>query len=316
MKPCVCLTAITLICLPAMLADPQDKSHFVVRGEIVSGRYAAGTLTVELSGGGMSAESAVVNADNTFEFRSVLPGMHQLRVLGGTGHVLHEEFVSISGPAQTLSIRVPDPPDASRSAGNVVSLQSLRHKVPSGARKAFDNGEQALGKGDLPQARILFRQAVAIDPEFADAYNELGGVEAELKHLPEAAEQFQKAVEVEPEHPMAIANLCIVLAKLQRLHEAGQVARRALKVVPADGRIHYILGASILQDGGAPSEAIAEFERATSTVRAAHIIAAELLAREGHQDAAIQHLETYLSTAGPDDSLRSKAEAHLAALRK
>ena len=317
MQPRLCLTAIVLIALPAMLADPQDKSHFLVRGEIVSGRFATGSLTVELSGGGMPvSESVAVRPDNTFEFRSVSQGMHQLRVLGSTGQILHEEFVSIVSPAQTLSIRITDPPDASRAAGSVVSVQSLRHKVPPAARKAFDNGEQAVTKGDLVKAQALFGEAVTIDPEFADAYNELGGVDAELKHLPEAAEQFQKAVDLVPEHPMAVVNLSIVLARLQRLHEAGQVARRALQIAPADGRLHYILGASLLQDGAAPDVIIAEFERATASVRAAHIIAAELLAKEGRQEAAIQHLETYLSTAAPDDALRGRAEAHLAALRK
>lgn len=311
------LAAIAWMALPAMPAQWQENQHFIIRGEIVSGRLPAGSLTVELSGNGMAPmETVSVAPDNTFELRSVTPGMHELRVIGSTGQVLHEEYVNISGPSQTLSIRLAEPPDASRSAGNVVSLQALRHKVPSAARKAFNSGEQALAKGDLQQARTSFANAIAMDPEFADAYNELGGVEVSLKHLPEAAEQFQKAIELVPEHAMALPNLSIVLARMQRLHEAGQVARRALQIAPGDGRMHYILATSMLQENRPMDEVIAEFERATATVRAAHVIAAELLVKAGRPEKAIQHLEAYLSTAGPNDAMRSKAEAHLAALRK
>jgi tetratricopeptide (TPR) repeat protein len=300
-----------------MMGQRQENAPMVIRGEIVSGRPTAGPLTVELAGNGaMPTESAAVNADNTFEFRSVTAGMHLLRVIGPDGQVIQQENVNISSPVQTISIRLSDPPpNANRSTGSVISVQQLRHKVPPPARKAFDKGEQAVAKGDLQEARSAFQEAVTIDPEFADAYNELGGVESSLKHLPEAAEQFQKAVELVPEHPMALPNLSIVLAKMQRLHEAGQVARRALQIAPNDGRMHYILGASLLAEDGTFEQIIAEFERAAETVRAAHVIAAELLAREGKSDEAIRHLETYLATAPADDSLRAKAEARLAALR-
>lgn len=317
MKLGLYVMATALMSIPAMLAQRPEISPLVVRGEIVSDRTIAGPLTVELSGNGTSPqETATVNADNTFEFRSATPGMHQLRVIGSGGQVLHEENVAIAGPNQTLSIRLPEQPDANRSAGGVISLQQLQHKVPAPARKAYDKGEQAIAKGDVLQARGLFQEAVSIDPEFADAYNELGGAEASLKHLPEAVEDFQKAVDLVPEHPMALPNLSIVLAKMQRLHEAGQVAKRALQIAPADGRMHYILAASMLEGDAPMDTVIAEFERATSTVRAAHVIAADLLAKQGHKQEAIQHLETYLADATASDALRPKAEARLAALRQ
>jgi tetratricopeptide (TPR) repeat protein len=318
MKLGLCVTATVVMTVPAMLAQRPEISPLVVRGEIVSGRNIAGPLTVELSGNGMAPqETATVNPDNTFEFRSATPGMHELRVIGAGGQVLHQENVAISRAAQTISIRLPDQPDANRSAGGgVISLQQLQHKVPAPARKAFDKGEQAIAHGDLLLARGSFQEAVSIDPEFADAYNELGGAEAGLKHLPEAAEDFQKAIDLVPEHPMALPNLSIVLAKMQRLHEAGQVAKRALQIAPTDGRMHYILAASMLAEDAPIDDVIAEFERSTSTVRAAHVIAADLLARQGRKQEAIQHLETYLSTATADDALRSKVEASLAALRQ
>jgi len=300
-----------------MMGQRQENAPLFVRGEIVSGRAIAGPLTVELAANGtVPAESTTVNADNTFEFRSATQGTHLLRVIGPDGQVIYQENVNISSPVQTISVRLPDTPsNANRSGGGVISLQQLRHKVPPPARKAFEKGEQAFAKGDMQEARNAFQEAVTIDPEFADAYNELGGVESNLKHLPEAAEQFQKAIDLVPEHPMALPNLSIVLAKMQRMHEAGQVAKRALQIAPNDGRLHYILAASLLADQGPLTEVVAEFERAADTIRAAHVIVAEILAQQGRTDEAIKHLETFLALAPSDDSLRAKAEARLSSLR-
>jgi len=317
MKLWFCVTVTALMSLPAMLAQPQEISPLMIRGEIVSGGPAE-SLTVELSGNGMmTAESASVRPDNTFEFRSATLGQHELRVVGSGGQVLYQEIVNVSSPAQIISIRMVDTrPNASRSVGGPISLQQLRHRVPPQAQKAFNRGEQAFAKGDLLVARTAFLDAIESDPEFADAHNELGGVEAGLQHLPEAAEQFQKAIDLVPQHPLALPNLSIVLAKMYRLHEAGEVARRALQIAPADGRIHYILGASLLDENGDIDEIITEFERSAGTVRAAHIVVADLLANEGRTQEAREHLKAYLSSAAPDDPLRAKAEARLATLKE
>ena len=317
MKCCLCVTVMLLMASGVTWAQRQENRTAVVRGEIVSSRPVIGSLTVELSGNGMApSESVSVNADNTFELHSATAGIHQLRVISGAGQVLHEENVNIWGGAQTLSIRLPDAPDANRSTDSSISLQQLRHKVPAAARKAYQKGEQAAAKGNLLQARSSFQEAVTIDPEFADAYNELGAAEAGLKHLPEAAEYFQKAIELVPEHLYALPNLSIVLAKMPRLHEAGEVARRALRVVPNDGRMHYILATSLLAEPARLDEAIDHFERAAATIPSAHVTAAELLAKSGRSQEAIRHLEQYLLLAAGDDSLRPKAEARLAELRQ
>src|SRR5207244_6051795 len=103
---------------------------------------------------------------------------------------------------------------------------------------------QAATKRSYLSAVESFRQAVALDPEFSDAYNELAAAEAELGDLSRAADDFQKAIDLDPEHPLALPNLSIVLAKMARYREAGAVARLALKVAPGSCKIHYILAVS------------------------------------------------------------------------
>jgi len=314
MQQKVRLIALTILVLAAGRAEPVQPETMIVRGEITSSSPLGGSMTVELSGDGMRFETAFVNADSSFEFRSVTPGMHQLRVLGANGQVLYQEYVSVN-PNQNLSIHLPEQPPAKRAGDSTVSLQQLQHKVPPAAQKAFEKGERAATKGNLDQARTCFEEAVTRDPEFADAYNELGGVNASQNHLPEAAEQFQKAINLVPEHRKALPNLSIVLAKMDRFHEAGQVARRALQFVPGDSRMHYILAASLVDEHGNIDEILAHLDRAAADIPSAHLAAADLLAERGRSEEAIHRLEGYLERAAPGDALRPKVEARLAQLR-
>jgi tetratricopeptide (TPR) repeat protein len=319
MKTCLRITGISVLIAAAMFGQgPDGRRGFQVRGELSPLPPGSGILTVELStneSGGI--ESAVVNPDGSFEFRSAQPGAHELRVMSTGGMVLHQETVLISSVNQPISIRLPQSSSPSPSPANsTISAQQLGHKVPVLARKAYDKAEQAEAKGEHEQAIELFREAVSIDPEFADGFNELGAVEAATGDLQRAIEDFQKAVDVAPDHRLALANLSIVLAKTQRFDEAVLVARRALRVMPNSGTMRYVLATSLLFASGDSDEVLDNLERATSEIPLAHLLSAELLVRRGKRDEAIRHVEEYLKVVPPDDKERNRAETMLIELKK
>ena len=300
-----------------MQTIPQNSRGVPVRGEIETGSVITGNVTVELAATGASrSDSTAVNPDGRFEFASIAPGSYWLRVVTGSGQVIHEEAVTINGSQQTLTIRLKDENRANRASGSSISVQQLTHKVPRQAQKLFDKGEQAASKGDQQAAADFFRQAVAADPEFVDAYNDLGAAEVALGELPDAAEQFQKAVNLVPEHRLALPNLSIVLAKMKRFHEAAEVARRALRVLPRTAQMQYILAIGLLADNKEPQEAIKNLRGASSEIPKAHIVAAQVLAENGRREEAVQELEEYLRTQPADDAERPKVEALLTQLRQ
>jgi len=177
-------------------------------------------------------------------------------------------------------------------------------------------GRDAAAKHSYRDAADSFREAVTLDPEFADGFNELGTVEAELGDLAHSVDDFQKAVDLEPDHPYALPNLSIVLARLRRFHEAGLVARRALKVAPRACKIHFILAVSLMDENGDAGEVIDHLERATDEVPKAHLVVADLLVRLERPQDAIRHLEAYLQVTTPDDPYRSTVQARLAELNQ
>jgi tetratricopeptide (TPR) repeat protein len=317
MKSCLFLAGMSVFAVGAMWAQPVDRlKEFSVRGEVSTSKPLIGGFTAELTPPAGIREVANIGVDGRFEFRSVQPGPQELRVVGPGGTVIYQETVVVNGPNQVLAVRLPEENNVPRPTSGSITIQQLQHKVPIQAKRAFDRGEQAVAEGKNEESVEAFRQAVTIDPEFVDAWNELGAAEAATGDLAAAAKEFQKAIDIAPEHPMALPNLSIVLARLGRFHDAGTVARRALKVVPNSGRVRYILAASILIEGGDSNEALENLEKATSEVPKAHLVASDVLVMQGRQQEAIKHLEEYLKVAPSDDKERPNVEARLAALRQ
>ena len=313
----VCAGLVLLVVASAQIQPSAQIGRGVpVRGEIETGIVLTGNVTVELASSGTArSESAPVTPDGRFEFSSVATGAYWLRVIAGNGRVLHEEAVSINGSQPTLTIHIKDEQRANRSSESTISYQQLTHKVPRQAQKAYDKGLQSASKGDARAAAEFFGEAVAVDPEFVDAHNELGAADEKMGKLPEAAEQFQKAIDLAPEHHLALPNLSIVLAKMRRFHEAAEVARRALRVLPGMAKMQYLLAVCLLADHKEPAEAIKNLRSASAEIPKAHLVAAEALVDEGKTDEAVLELEQYLATKPKDEALRAKVEARITELK-
>jgi tetratricopeptide (TPR) repeat protein len=317
MKACFRFAGIGVLAAAVVLAQPNPGTGFRVRGEVSPLPPGAGILTVELSGSGTGpAVTAVVASDGSFEFHAPLSGAYELRLMSG-GTVVHQETVFVNSSSQPISIRLSAPPSTgTRPSQNTVSLKQLSHKIPPQARKAFDKGEQAEGKGRYQEAADFFREAVSIDPEYTDAFNELGAMQARQGDLPHAAESFRKAVDVAPEDAMGLSNLSIVLAKMRKFDEAAEVARRAVRVMPGSGTVRFVLATSLLLGSGDSPEVLDNLERSAPEIPRAHLVAAQLLARRGRREDAIRHVEDYLRAVPDSDQDRERARALLEELRR
>ena len=138
MKLNVPLIALLVFVLTAGRVESAQPETIAVRGEITSSSPVASGLTVELAGNGMGFQSTFVNPDNSFEFRSVTPGVHELRVFASNGQVLYQEYVSVN-PNQTLSIRLPEQSSKGRS-DSTISLQPVSIEGNTGLNVAAGIG--------------------------------------------------------------------------------------------------------------------------------------------------------------------------------
>lgn len=287
-----------------------------VRGRVWSDNPIPGSATVELIGSVGTATSAVVDASGSFELQGLAPGQYQLRLTSGDGHVVHEEVVFIAGGDQSLSIYMASAPSTVKLNEATVSVHQLEHRVPARAQKEFDRGRAASMKENQTAALDHFLKASQIDPEFADAFNGIGVTFLALGEFQQAVDEFQKAIDLVPDHRGATANLCVALSRLDQPHEAAKVARRALRLDPSLLKVRYVLGLSLILEGGDKSEALDNLQRAAADIPKAHLLAARILAETGQREKAAKHVAEYLQAPSGDGINRQKIEAWLVQLQQ
>ena len=86
--------------------------------------------------------------------------------------------------------------------------------------------------GHKAQAAERFRQALELDQDFVDAWNNLGNVLAELGEADEAVEALEKALELDPDYGDAHYNLADVLDSQGRKEQAAEHWRSYLRQQP------------------------------------------------------------------------------------
>jgi tetratricopeptide (TPR) repeat protein len=86
------------------------------------------------------------------------------------------------------------------------------------------------GKSDI--AVELIRKAIAIKPDYAEAYCNLGNALKELDQLEETEKSYRRSIELNPHFAHAHSNLGVLLQETGRMKGAEQSCRRALELNP------------------------------------------------------------------------------------
>jgi tetratricopeptide (TPR) repeat protein len=127
-----------------------------------------------------------------------------------------------------------------------------------------------LTKDTNAQARQMFEKAVALDPQYADAYAALGGTywqewawrwSADPQTLERALALAQKAVALDDSLPFAHSLLSMVYGQKQQYDQALAEGERAIALDPNNAD-SYALQAEVLNYAGRPEEALRLVEQA------------------------------------------------------
>ena len=115
-------------------------------------------------------------------------------------------------------------------------------------------GLVALTQRDFDTAEACQREALRLDPEAADAHNNLGMLHYTQGRLAEAENCFRAAVRLRPAHPHATLNLGSVRQLCDHVGEAEGLFRRALALGADPARVKSNLALSLMEQGR-PEEA-------------------------------------------------------------
>lgn len=180
---------------------------------------------------------------------------------------------------------------------STVTLHELTHKIPKKAAKEYQQGIKAQSHGNRDAAIEHLRKAVAIDPQFWQALNNLGVNLAVTNRIDLGIEQLRKAIAVDPHAAVAYANLSLAFFfQEHKFGDAEQAARQNTAIDPLATTGPFILGTSLILQHKFTLEAEESLKKATRSFPQARIPLAVVLANRGQLDSARQELHLYLGT--------------------
>jgi len=125
-------------------------------------------------------------------------------------------------------------------------------------------------EGKYALAAQAYRDILAKNPRATIAWTNLGNAEMRLGRNPAAEEAFRKAIELDPESADALNNLAWLLFEEKRIAEAEPFARKAAGTHAPDAWMRLDTLARILAARGACDEAQTTFRQAIDSVPDAH----------------------------------------------
>lgn len=276
--------------------------HVRVRVLFTDNAHCDPSTQVQLSGAtGFAVDESTVNAQCVAEFFAVPGGNYQLTVTGA--EVASAESVNFSlSSGMTHDVEVQarrtgaDNAIPSYATSAFVSVREL--SVPSAAEKEFEKANRLIVKREWAKATERLRKAIAIYPQYAAAYNNLGAVYCRTGQVAPAREALQKAIALDDHMAMAYVNLGRVSFTAREFPEVEAFIGKALSLAAPDADELTLLASAQVADR--------HLDQAIETSRQAHrsqlnnhaylhVVAAKANELEGKDDAAVAELQQYLS---------------------
>lgn len=131
---------------------------------------------------------------------------------------------------------------------------------PSYADAYYNIGTIYLNKSQFREARENLEKAVGLDPADADAWNNLGMIYGEQEHYDRALQSFQRAVALRPTYILALQNLVKLYVYQKRIDAAKRVLQKAIAIDPAQPDLHLGLATLLVNENDLAGAKI-EFDR-------------------------------------------------------
>jgi len=160
----------------------------------------------------------------------------------------------------------------------------------------FQSGRLALRQNQLPEATAQLQKALALRPDLAEGWLELGKVHAIEGKPTLALEDYERERRLAPADARVYYHIGKALSNLNRRSEAIQQLRRAVELKPDYWEAHYALGEELAFSSQIP-EARSEFEqviRLRPNFSMAHFNLGVALAAQKQLDDAVKQFEETL----------------------
>lgn len=207
--------------------------------------------------------------------------------------------------------------EAKTGGDKSVSVAMLNQKVPSAAKREFDDATRFSAEGNAIESIAALRRAIAIYPDYLIAHNDLGAQLLEQGELEEAAKELRAAIKIDPKAANPQINLGIVLERQKNYAESLATLDKALSLEPTSPAAHLYAGIDSIRLNDTvrgETELKAAHELGGSSYAIALLHLGQLYMKKGERELAIQAFESYLRES-PNAANAAQIEELIAKLR-
>lgn len=288
---------------------PQSASQtgfgggFAIDGTVLgpSGRPVEIRVRVRLTSIGASDRITFTNETGNFAFTGLTDGRYVVAVDKEKDFEPVSYTVDLLRNSYRMVVRLRAKP--SNELTGVVNAELAA--APEAARNHFLRAGELIKERDRRGAVEALKAAVAIYPEFALAYNELGIQYIILREYDNAHDVLASALKIKPDYYDAQLNVGVAYLRQKKYAEAETAIRAAGKLKEATAGYHYHLGMTLANlgrfDEAEPELRIA-IKQGGGTVREAHRILSIIYSSRGDDKRCLRELEEYvkLTPNAPD----------------
>jgi tetratricopeptide (TPR) repeat protein len=180
--------------------------------------------------------------------------------------------------------------------GPAATLNARIAQIPSEARKEFEAGQRRMKAHDNTRSLEHFQKAIALYPQFAEAYQLMGAVHIESGELSNAEADLQKSIEIEPNLSRAHFALGMCRNLMAKYTQAEAALLRFLELDPEASDGFYELGKAYWGLGRLP-EARQRAERAVvlnPKLAGAHVLLGDIALHNRDADTALKEYKQAL----------------------
>jgi tetratricopeptide (TPR) repeat protein len=169
-----------------------------------------------------------------------------------------------------VTVHSKDESKPNNAAPGNAAVAAVDLDIPADAKKEFDKASEAMTRQDWPGAEGRLKQATAIYPHYAMAYNNLAAVYGHMNDGAHQREALEKAITLNDHLVPALSNLAKLCFQDGDSTRAETLLEVALRAEPSNtGTMMLLAQAQLLNK---------QFDAAVATVHAAHSLPHEGLA--------------------------------------
>lgn len=182
-------------------------------------------------------DSLIAQSQNMMaQFSSMTGTLDEMKVSESPESPKAFESSQTSDSPQELMTEASEMVDNKNYDGAIKNYEKVIAIMPENAQAYFNMGRILRIKKDIESAIANFKKVAQIEPEEARAFNELSKCYHDLKDLEQAIFMAKKAIDLDPEMVEALNNLGVFNYKLKNMPEAEKAWKRVLEIEPDNAK--------------------------------------------------------------------------------